>query len=578
MYLTQFAVYLGKEKESGFSSFIAEKNLFLVIEIESGLSPEKGREILKKIKENFHEEHIRSLIDFDTYISTAIQSSNLPASYSLAAGFQKENILYIKTVHEGIIYAQRKNQFTTIIQKTNIASGYIQNKDYYIFTTKQFANHFAGTEKIKQIIQNKGPAQIVNDILPELKSSDDSGIIALFLNIKEKEEAVNQEKQEELFISKPKPWESLFSSLPKSDKKRTITFISVIVIVLILIWSVIMGNQRRNEQQIQTKLSKSKTLIEQQLNQAQEVSFLNLPQALTLIAESKKELQKLKTEVGSAQQKEIDQLQNLINTKESAITKKEEKKAVEYYDLAIDDKNAQGVKMYLQNDTAAILDKQQGIIYLLSLSKKSLDKKTSSQAKSAKLIAYDQGNYFLFVENQGIFKIGEDGKTNKIIEADKDWGTVIDMNVYNGNIYLLDVGKDEIYKYISGEKEYSQKSSYFKKDQATSLKEAKSLAIDGSVYIAFEDYGIKYTTGVRDDFKTSFPEGNIFIEKLFTTKELDKIYGWDKKKGSIYVLGKNGTYEKQINATILKTANDVIVYNKGIYALEKSKIYKISED
>ncbi len=46
----QFAVYFGKEREDGFSGFIVEDNFCFVLEVEEGLSSEKGREVLDKLK------------------------------------------------------------------------------------------------------------------------------------------------------------------------------------------------------------------------------------------------------------------------------------------------------------------------------------------------------------------------------------------------------------------------------------------------------------------------------------------------------------------------------------------------
>ena len=48
-------------------------------------------------------------------------------------------------------------------------------------------------------------------------------------------------------------------------------------------------------------------------------------------------------------------------------------------------------------------------------------------------------------------------KPVRIIEDDSEWGNIIDLNVYNGNIYLLDSEKDEVYKYLVAEKGYSEK-------------------------------------------------------------------------------------------------------------------------
>ena len=51
MFQKEVVFYLGKEKDNGFSGFLSEDNFFLILEVEEGLTAERGREIIKSIKE-----------------------------------------------------------------------------------------------------------------------------------------------------------------------------------------------------------------------------------------------------------------------------------------------------------------------------------------------------------------------------------------------------------------------------------------------------------------------------------------------------------------------------------------------
>jgi hypothetical protein len=85
----------------------------------------------------------------------------------------------------------------------------------------------------------------------------------------------------------------------------------------------------------------------------------------------------------------------------------------------------------------------------------------------------------------------------------------------------------------------------------------------------------KFTSGLQDAFKTNLPDGNINVTKIFTNRDLEKVYGWDKKRGAVYIMGKNGDYQEQINSKILSTGSDFTVYKNYIFVLQGSKIYKI---
>jgi hypothetical protein len=592
MFQKDIVFYLGSEKENGFSGVIAENGYLLVLEVDEGLTTKEGREKLAQLKDSIVTATITKLSDLETVISEKIKEYNFPANISLAVGYVKDMVLYLKTIGEGRIYLRRGNKFGRIIEEEQSASGHIQERDIFLFTTEHFINAFGGEKEIKNIFDHKKPHEIIDEITPRLKGNDDQDIIALFAQFNPVEQIVEEEtkkeqvEEEPLFTSSPRFWEkglfalqSLYAKAQgysaQAGEKKKYTFIAIIIIFCVLVWSVGLGYTRRSDASLNKKIQSSRERISQKLNQADEASFLNLSQSLVLIAEARKDLEVLQKDVGDKKQKELKEIEDLIREKENKITKREEKRYEEFYDLAVDNKQAKGTTMYLSVDNLSILDNNQGIIYTLSLTKKSLDKRTFSEMKSARKVAQYQNDLFFFSDKDGIYKITSDGKLTRVIEKDKEWGTIVDLWLYNGNIYALDATKNEIYKYLVAENGYSGKTSYFKGGE-TGLKDSNSLAIDSSVYVGFSDHIFKFTGGSQDEFKTSFPEANIMISKIFTTKDLEKVYAWDKKQGSIYILSKNGTYEKEIHSSILKQADDFIVFENSAYLLSGQKIYSIT--
>ncbi len=574
---TQLAVYLGKETEDGFFGFIPEGNFFLVLDIKEGMTKELGREILSLIKNNLFSQSINSLSSFENFINEEIKKHNLPTGLSLAAGFVSDNIFYLKTIGQGVIFVRRDNKLTKIIQGEKTASGFIEKDDFFVLTTDQFISLF-GENHLSRIFDHKNPNQIVESLAPEMKIESDHGAVALFLQFSEPEIEYSQEKEPsrvQLFFSNL--WQRFHQYQTEGGKKRTLTIGLVILIIIVLFWSVGLGVVRRQEGLANEKIKKSKELITQKLDQAEEVAFLNLSRAQALVSEAKTELNSLEKEVGD-KRKEIEEINNLIKEKENKIFKKEDKKYQEFFDLTIDKKGAQGTKFYLNDDILAILDKNQGLIYKLSLAKKSLDKVTNSEITSADLIAIYQDNVFFLVAKKGIYKINNDNKEKIIIDFDKDWGKIGDMTIYNSNIYLLDKEKNKIYKYIAGEEKYGSKNDYLKSDESIALKDATSMMIDSSLYIGFPDYTAKFTAGVKETFKTSFPDENFSLNKVITSKDLEKVYSWDKKNGILYILGKNGTYERQVQSSIFNKGEDIVIYDNVAYILIKEKIYEVNLD
>ena len=573
MFHQNIGFYLGHEKIDGFSGFVNENNLFLSVEIETGITPDKGRELTAFIKEKISTIMIENLQQFDSFISNLIKEKNLPAGFSLSSGYLKGNIFYLKTIGQGRVYIRRKNKLALLIKNDETASGHVEENDIFIFTFDKFMELLGEESGLNKRFDHRPISEIIDEITLNLQAQDDQGTAALFLQLKKIEK---EEKPVNDFFEQPEKKVFTFSLkdfYQRFGQQKTLTFIAVFILGTILFWSVGLGYRRRSQENNQKKINLTKDLISQKLDQAEQVAFLNMPSALSLIADSKEEVNKLKKDLG-VKSKGLGGLEKLITDTENKILKKEEKKYNEFFDLTIDDKNAKGDKFYLFDDRLLVNDKNRGVLYELSLEKKSLDKDQLNEIKNSSLISLFEEKKYFYVEGVGVYQI-VDSKVKKVIENDKDWGKIIDLVVFNGNIYLLDQGKDEIWKYLSTESGFGGKNSYFQSGQSIDLSQINSLAIDGSIYLAGDSVMIKYTSGLRDEFKINLPDDKVNIKKIFTSKDLEKVYGWDKDKGAVYVMGKNGDYQEQVNSTILSQASDIIVYKNSIYILQGNKIYKI---
>lgn len=577
MYLPSVAFYLGEQKQNGCSEIVSQDNLFFVIEAGSGLPEESGHKILEYVKDKLKETQIDSLATFENFIVEIIKENNLPAGFSLSSGFIKDNILYLKTSGGGKIFIRRKNKLGLLIEGDSTASGPVEDGDFYIFLTENFFDLIGGNVGLGNSFDHRSPTEIIDEITPSLKAKNDQGAVALFVNLKKEIQSPIEgtgETQDVVNFSVKDRLIFIRQYLQSIGRQKTLTFITVFFLFLILLWSVVLGYQRRTNAEAQTKIRLTKELVTQKLSTAEDVAYLNMGRALILISDSKVEVEKLGKEIGG-KRKEVDELETMISQTENKILKKEMSTYKEFFDLTVDDKNAKGSKFYLDGEIVYILDKQSGAIYQLSLEKKSLNKDQLSEIKSANIVAGDNDDSFFYVKDHGVFRIGSDGKPKKIIENDKDWGEIVDMFMYNGNIYLLDKGKDEIWKYLQGEENFGNKNSYFESGQAIDLSAVESMAIDGSVYLAGDSIVAKYTSGLRDSFKTDLPDKESVFNKVFTSKDSEKVYLWDKNKGTVFVVGKSGDYVEQINSDILNKGSDIVVYKEAIYVLVGNKIFRI---
>ncbi|MEN9327477.1 MAG: hypothetical protein RI947_285 [Candidatus Parcubacteria bacterium] len=605
----QYAVYEGKEKQRLVAHIVGDA-YYVAIAMTEELHETTHHELISELKQQLQSNEITHLKQLEMIIENILIDFNISEGFSLTAAVVNNQVLYIKTVGDGQVYIERDKQLARIIEGEKSASGYIQPGDLYLLTTNSFTEAVGDDTNLKQILSHKNPKKICEAMTSSLKDAVDKGTVAITLHFDGKlhmdeeihlvdqptsvdpmdETAVNEDQVESI-VSKPSLKErvfGMFSRKPQQEqyvgeesepqpanKKRTITIGVVVVIFIILIWSVVLGYKRRTNAENQKKILATKELITQKLNQADEVAFLNMSRSMVLFNESKEELAKLKKEIGESDDPNLISLEKMIAEREDEIVKKEDKNAEEFYDMAIENKQAKGTKMNLDGSNATILDNQNSTVYILSLEKKSLSKRTAPEIIGATITALDDETLLFYVPGKGIYKMDADEKATKIIDNDKDWGNLVGMTTYNGNIYVLDTGEQDVYKYIAAGDGYSGKSSYFK-GSYPGLTSANSIAIDLSVYLGLTDKVVKFTSGLQDDFKPAFPVTDIQINKVYTSADNDKVYALDKHIGSVFVIDKDGNYQSQVKSAALSRADDFITWKGAAYVLVKDKIYKIS--
>jgi len=581
----QFAEFIGKEVSGIFVGKSYSSKYFYIL-ILNDFSSEDGKKIVDIFNHELNQKSINKLSELDEVLNALTKTSNLPLGFTLVCGYLQGDLLWLKTIGDGVVILQRGRTCDVLMSGDNSASGYLEDHDRLIFTNKTLLEKFtlAG-------ISRSSIGKSTSTLLSELKINDENtsqnGAIALIVDV---EKQVNEiitatelstPQFEKHQIASPTYKQSFnigqkISSVLELIKtpKKNVTLIILAVLILVLIWSVGLGVKRRKDENNKKTIVAVEKLVNEKLLASEDAAFLDLPKAQELIKEARQETEALNN-LPENYQKSIDAINNKIKSTEEKILKKEEKPTEEFYDLKLENEEASADTMVLDKDLALLSDQKNKKIYRLSLTKKKFDKfNTDTVGLVSRIAIYDNGIYLLNSQS-GVFKSNDTGTFKKVIEKDKDWGSIKNLSVYNGNIYLLDTDKDEVYKYLVAEGGYSDKKSYFGSGESIDLKEASSLSIDSALYIGFPDFITKYSAGVREEFKTSYPDSNIKLEKVFTSVDLEKVYGWDKSKGVIYVLGKNGTYEKQIGASILKTASDFVVFENNAYILKENKIYKM---
>lgn len=588
-----YSIYLGNESDKVHVDFISTDRLFIVASIGDAIDKDEFKEIFESVGKIVVVEHIDNLNSFEKAVDEAFKKLEKNATFALAASLAVDNVLYLVTRGGGKIFINRGSSFQPLIAGSHTSSGYLQDQDLVVLTTSQFVVRIS-EHALQRFIQDKGTQEIVEALTPDLKGNDDTGLIALFARYQghgtEETEPVEEGAVASYTVAPPTARRFNIKEMiarlrggtnaGSSSLGKKLTFVVLVVLVGVFIWSVILGNQRRQRNAFIKKVETQATTIDSQLEEAATLTSTNIDRSLELLASAKSAYGTLKEEATDKKLADLAQLKGIashIKDAEKSIKKEEETATEEFYDLNLIEKGATAIRFYYDGTTLTMLDPDKAKVYLLNLEKKSVVTRKDSKVVGAICVAFHQEEPYVFSAKDGVFRISKE-KAELLVDKDGEWGLIKDCGMYSGNIYILDADKDEIYKYLVAESGYSAKNSYIKSGK-TDLAKASAMTIDGAVYVALGSRVLKYEAGNNAPFTIKLPiTGTIEFDDIFTSRDLDKIYLLDKESRKIFIVSKEGEFLKQVAASVIGNADDFVVdKTEGILLLVKDKIIKIVE-
>ena len=303
--------------------------------------------------------------------------------------------------------------------------------------------------------------------------------------------------------------------------------------------------------------------------------------------EAKNKLDSAKQKVGKAlvlnpKSQEAKDLQKQIEDQSSSIL--QESKASTFptfLDLELIKKEFKASTLSLSAGKLLLLDPDTKTLVYISLEKKSQDivagKDNLGEAKHASL---NGSLAFIYSDDKGLLRVDSTNKkVTEVAKKDEEWGEIADTVGFAGNIYLLDVRKNQIWKYLPTIEGYSDKREYLSENTKVDFKEALRMQIESSVYILKKGGEIlRFTRGDKDHFSIGGLDKGIKDPKsFFVSSDTENLYVLDSGNSRVLILTKIGEYKGQITGDKFGTASDLAVDEKGkkVYLLEGSKIYSV---
>lgn len=590
------AQLLGSSSESLWGQTFHRDNLFVTIEVfvEAASAPKAGQAILNSLIDSFATSQPQNLEAFREAIRSGLNDHTNIAVSAVVAWIYGD-ILYTRVINQGQFALSRGGRVEVILAGDGLVSGRIVSEDTLFFLSEHLVakTSFSALRSVAHLT----PEQIAETLAPALHSEDTpgaAGIIARVANPTEREpdaapsvttilSSKGRQFGQRLVEFITLVFSPLRSRSKRWSRRQWLTVIIFITLVIVFASNVFRGYLSRREERLTRESSELISSLRLRLEEGRSLIDVNSKRARTVLTEALSQAREGETKLKEREEKK--QLSLLTMELEQVLleaTKIYKLSEVPiFYDLTLIKDNAKGNALTLYRSILAVLDTSQGAVYLLTTDTKRGEIIAGGERLTTPQHIAMHGDTVYVLTQNGIVAINIRSKEPKIVvPRDDSWGEIATIEAYAGNLYLLDAGKNSLWKYQALEEGFSKIITYVPDDQSHSFGSQSSLAIDGAVWAITRGKIVKFVQGR--------PEGSFSLSGLdtplstdtsiYTDETLNELYILDRGNKRIVVFDKNGVYQSQYvwenlaNVASFVVAKDlqkiILVSANTIYAID----------
>ncbi len=353
-------------------------------------------------------------------------------------------------------------------------------------------------------------------------------------------------------------------------KARIIQIVSVIGIILLL--SLFFGFFNKRSENKSTQVDSKITEAQKNLETATTLKTVDPVQALTLVEQANEDL--AAAEKKDPDNEQIKTLKEQSSDLEAEITKTTKiDKLDTVFDFTKLKKDTTLNDAALLGNQMLLLDQTKATVYSLTVSTKQGLEVSGSNTSPQTVTSFTTGFYLTNLE--GINKLDTSFKVTNV-GTNANWGKIVSSATYKGSLYLLDTGKNEIWKYLSTSQGLGSGKAYIVGEKPD-LSSATSMAIEDYVWVANKNGTIyKFALGKKENVTINgLADPLSDVVDIFTSGSVNSIYILDQGKGRIVVLDKQGNYQATYANSTFHEANFVIAdeAQKTAYIGASGKVY-----
>jgi len=595
---------VGKKSDTHRAQVIKTSYGFGVVEIrdEEGKAQEKGMRLIKSITEQFElsDQTIASVFSsIDTLWDATCRTILLCVP-------QGESVTVLLR-GEGVVYLKRDGQLAKLRSSEGTISGKIYPTDMIVLASRTFQD-LVQEEDLLHIFDHLTAEEVAEKLAFHLHEHDHEhdGYAGLCIEAIGSHEHIHENQA----VAVPYMQKNVFASFKKKtgvmrthvtgirqkirpimQKLRSLDVRITVLLLVLFIISIVVGV--RNEFVSKKDQEASVTIKEIQRLYDEGIALLDLNalksrdrllEAKSLITTAQKTVS-TKTKEG----RQLEELNRQITEVLPRATQDYEVTPELFFDVALLKSGAKITQWALSDDQMALFDQATKTIFSLNVSSKSGKViGGGSGFDSANLIALHGDTVYALMAD-GISTI--DMKTSLakqlIIKKAPEWGTIRGFVSFGGNLYLQDVDKSRIWKYVATEtkdasasakiKGFSELREYLNPDTLPNLSQTLNMAIDGSVWLgSTQGQVVRFTQGKENTFYPKGVEPSLGVTLyVYTDDNCTFVYVYDKDNKRIVLFEKDGTYKAQYHLNTDMTISGLVASEKNskVLFIADGKLY-----
>ncbi len=357
-----------------------------------------------------------------------------------------------------------------------------------------------------------------------------------------------------------------------TDNKK-LTFSVALILLIILAVSIGFGVRQKGINDTKNKYQGILKDAQNEVDEAISLASVSPDRSRELFFDSEQKL--VQIEALKIKDSKIDDLRRKINESKAAVLGQYEVSPEFFLDLSLLSSGFSGDTLSFSGGNIFILDKKGLKVVSVAVStKKSKVVAGPGVIDSANDLASYADRTFI-LGSDGIYEVG----STKTKVVDKTWSGEALIKAFAGNLYVLDMSGNAIYRYAGNNNTFGEQHNWLASGTSVDFSNARQWVIDGSTYVLFPNSKVsKFSLGSPQSFaiKGVIPEIGT-VDAIYADGDNQYLYFLDRAGKRVVVTDKKGNYKAQYEANEISNATNLVVSeaDKKIILLSGDKLLSI---